>query len=83
MSGHGKPKFVRAMLPSLNGDLGAMMETLTCRNCGHASTEAEPVERPFEYVGGQGYTRTGPFCTDMVACWGRVDQGFKGAAGRK
>ena len=61
----------------------AMMESLSCRNCGLVGTEVEPVEFPFEYVGGQGHTRTGPFCRNVVACWYRWDAGARGPAWTK
>ena len=55
-------------------------EPMVCRHCGFVGTDAELVEYPFEYVGGQGHVRTGPFCRDLVACWYRWDAGARGAA---
>jgi len=56
------------------------METLVCRHCGFEGSSECPVELPREYVGGHGYTKTGPFCRDLVACWDRWDAGARGAA---
>ena len=59
------------------------MTPLTCRHCGFVGTEAEPVENPFEYVGGQGRIHIGPFCRNVVACWMRWDAGARGPAWAK
>jgi hypothetical protein len=43
---------------------------MRCLICG---IDNKDVIYHYEYVGGIGYTKTGPYCKDEISCWQRFD----------